>query len=363
MNKIKHELEQNELATALNRHVEKLKPHAFLISVIVLGICAAILLIGWRINTSRAIQASRWEQLMIISDAPQATPQDLMDVASDNSGTTAGALARLQSSWLDVINAFQRDIRENSDSKTALKRARQNYQEVVDSTTELPAFIRERALLGLADVNEALGDFASAEKYYQTILEQAPDSPLASYARQGVERVNDPRHQGLVSAYEAWTPDDFTQGQTPNEGGLPPRPRIEFPPKNEPPAVPPGNSNPTSDAADAATELDDDAPLPPILQGDSDKDDGPDSSPDPKDNSTESPADDGPADDGPADDDPAGDDLAGDDPAGDAADDPAVDPVDQTTDNEAQSDEAHAPDEPNSEDYWQADSENQAGYR
>lgn len=204
MNQKKQELEQNELAGVLEEKLEALKPHAFLISVVVIGVIASIILIAWLVKSSNAIAGSRWEQLFLADHLNDS--RQLEQVADDNKNTAAGSLALIKAADIDSIRSLSRAVPDKEEQKALLRSAKENYRKAYETGDKLAPLFKRRALFGLAYTCESLGEFEEAKKHYQTLVDTAEGTPIYEHAVQGLERTNDNSYASLLSEYADWTP-------------------------------------------------------------------------------------------------------------------------------------------------------------
>ncbi len=229
MNQKKRELEQNELAGALEEKLDALKPHAFLITVVTLSIIAAVILTAWLVYSKSQIAGSRWQQLFIADNTGDA--RLLEQVASDNESTLAGSLGLLKAADYEARDAFFSSFENRTEMKAKLRTAKENYSKAYNSAATTYPLFKRRALFGLAYTSEALGDIEEAREHYQTLVDTAKDTPIYQQASLGLQRTSNPIYSGLNAAFAEWKPPSFAPIGTE-------RPDIEFMLEEDAPGMP-----------------------------------------------------------------------------------------------------------------------------
>ncbi|HMO14626.1 MAG TPA: tetratricopeptide repeat protein [Pirellulaceae bacterium] len=232
MNQTKRELGQNELASILEGKLEALRPHLMLISVITVGVLAVIILSVYLVTSRRAIEGSRWQELFLASNSDVSSLPDariLENVANENTGTIVSAVALLKSADVDILNALRGASESEEETLALMRRAKRNYGQVVESTIRgLDPMFKQRALYGLGYACEALGELDEAKKHYQTLVDEAKDTPIFKLAESGLRRVSDPALASLLGEYETWLANSQVAPGPTEDSGLS-RPSIDFP--------------------------------------------------------------------------------------------------------------------------------------
>lgn len=205
------EIEENMLVAWFERKFGFLKPHYNLIGLVTLLVVLACILGAVLYNVSRENYASQWNQLNLsftnfINDGKT---EHLTNMAAELPGTEA-ALWALQlaadqelSMGLNKMTNPSRFPNEDSDALRAtalrqIKKAKETYLEILEAPNR-PEMLEIRTVFALARASESLGEWDNAMKYYNQLVEFAPDSEFADYARRGIARVSNP---DFVAFYE-----------------------------------------------------------------------------------------------------------------------------------------------------------------
>lgn len=174
----RHELDDNELATAMTAAWERVRPFLGAIAAIV-GLAAAGL-VGWSLVSSRrdAELAQAWDEC--IAAVTVRDTARLGEVADRYRGTAAAEWSQLllADAALDEGCALL-----FSDRKAGLERlgaAAELYANVNASGPR--GLAAERAIFGLAKANESLGKLDEARRGYEALAGEHPDGPLRGLA-------------------------------------------------------------------------------------------------------------------------------------------------------------------------------------
>ena len=224
MNQKKKELEQNELAGLLDTKLESLKPHMNLIGLVALAIFLVIVAVAFLIYNNQRSKGGRWSNYMEsrFKSQQRGDTNALNEVVNLHGGTIVEPFARMMAGDIQTQVGTAVAFRDKEESRIKLEDAKRNYQQVVSAASVDP-MLKRRALYGLANVNERLGEFSEAKKYYQQLLDEAPSSVVGKLAADAVKRVSDSSVTSIFDEYLQWDPNE----EAPTD--LPPRPQISFP--------------------------------------------------------------------------------------------------------------------------------------
>ena len=198
------EIEENLLVAWFERKFGFLKPHYNLIGLITLLVVLACILGAVLYNVNRENYASQWNQLNLsfTNFANDGKTEHLTNMAAELPGTDA-ALWALQfagdtelSMGLNKMTNPSRFPNEDSDTLRAtalrqIKKAKDTYLEILEAPNR-PDMLEIRTVFALARACESLGEWDNAIKYYNQLVEFAPESEFASFARRGIARVSNP---------------------------------------------------------------------------------------------------------------------------------------------------------------------------
>ncbi len=194
--KHRHELQTNELSKIL----AELKPwwdrHGTTVSwglVVVLAVALGVLL--W-VRSTKASRAAAWSAFV-----GAQTPEDLEHVATDYAGSEVAAWAKLHAAERRLAEGMPLMYTDRSAGKAELEAAQQTLEQLA-ADSGAPDAVRERALVLLGQVREALsdGNLQPAIEAYEQFLRQFPNSVL----REKVERRLQLLKTGGAQAFYAW---------------------------------------------------------------------------------------------------------------------------------------------------------------
>lgn len=189
----RHELQTNELAIWLNKWIEQIKPYSkgILGALIVVVVAfVAVYLVNERNEKSRSLAWTAYFNAFESGDS-----EAFQQVGTSYPGTGA-ALWALQSAGDAALAAGAGQLfRDRDAANEELESARDAYQQVVkqvdetDLSAEARQMLKQRALFGLGQALESLGDFTDAEAQYQAILDEFPDAVAAGLAKDRLDAL------------------------------------------------------------------------------------------------------------------------------------------------------------------------------
>jgi tetratricopeptide (TPR) repeat protein len=176
----RHELEKNELADRLATGIESTRSYLpQILGGIGLLVVAAI---AWGVYSgySKRQASVAWTEFYF--NLTRGDADSFIDVAEDHPGSSAAGWAR----QIAGDNYLQRGInslyRDKAEAKDLIGKAIEAF-EAVDQAGTSPD-LRNKALLGLAQAYESLGDVEKASNYYQQLGKAATDPGLLSVANE-----------------------------------------------------------------------------------------------------------------------------------------------------------------------------------
>ncbi len=175
----RHHLHENDLATAMNRGLQRVEPFAKQIGIAVLVVVLLVVAIAIWFNRSGSVSEEGWAPFMQASAA-----DDFATVADDFAGTAAGRWARLRAGQEYLNEGLRSATSDRKTSEDRLDQAEKAFLDVLDSRDSTSP-IRERALYGLALAREAriTTDPQPAIEAYQEYLEQYPEGTYSVLAK------------------------------------------------------------------------------------------------------------------------------------------------------------------------------------
>lgn len=199
------EIEENMLVTWFERKFGFLKPHYNLIGLVTVLLLLACVLGAILYNASRESYAAQWNQLHLsITNTFNDNKTDhLTDMAAELPGTEASLWAlqlagdnELSMGLFKLTNPSNFPNEDSDNLRTTalrhIKTAKENFLQILESQTNRPDMLEVRTVFSLARASESLGEWDNAMKYYNQLLEFAPESQFADYARRGIARVSNP---------------------------------------------------------------------------------------------------------------------------------------------------------------------------
>ena len=235
----RHELQQNELRK-LTRQVQPwVAAHG--LQIVGAAAVALVLLIGivwWNGNRGVAGTAG-WTS---VSNARSS--EEYSAIVEKHGDSLAGAWARLRVAEMNLESGVMDSFTQRDLALADLKRAKEDFEKVLASKVELPATLKERALLGLARTLEATcdGDTAPVVEAYDNLLRQFPDSIHKPHVEQRIKELQ----SGGAKEFYAWfhaqnpKPPEFKKPADGASSSTAPFGDIDLPS----PTQPPGESTP-----------------------------------------------------------------------------------------------------------------------
>ena len=144
-----------------------------------------IVLIIWNSRKSSA-QSEAWTRL-----AAAGSTEDFENVAEDFAGTPVANWALIHAAESHLQSGIRSSFTDRSAGDRELKDAKEQFQKLLDSSSTPPE-IRERALFGMARVEETTsdGDLKTATELYQKLINEFPESVFRQLAEQRVKPVD-----------------------------------------------------------------------------------------------------------------------------------------------------------------------------
>jgi tetratricopeptide (TPR) repeat protein len=189
--KRRHELQTNQLADSLAHAIEVVKPYTrvifgLLLAVVVLGCTYAYLSAQASGKQDRAwddyIEATTRNPLSMGMELDRKKLDDLIEKSK---GTHAAEWARLTLADAELVQGTEQLFSDKSDATSTLQQAVSLYEEAVQDAHD--PLLRQGALFGMARANEALGELDKAEKEYEQLLTEFPNSAYAVEAKRREE--------------------------------------------------------------------------------------------------------------------------------------------------------------------------------
>lgn len=245
--------ESDLLADKIEQRFAQIKPYlpALLgtIGVVVLG------LLGYGIYSSqKETRAARAWTDFYFSDT---SPQDLEAIAGDFSDTSAGTWAKLTAGDANMAKALEKWNVDRTVADQYFTQAVDDYRSATKSSSE--PFTKGRALFGLAQSLEGLGERKEAIIEYKRLASEGVTDDIAAEAKRRLAWLEGKEAEVFFAWYRERTnaaPAASNPGGRPSIPGLP---DFAFPPASGAspsglPTLPPANNPPPQSPAAPATE-------------------------------------------------------------------------------------------------------------
>lgn len=230
--------ESDLLADKIEQKFSQIKPYlpAFL------GVLGAVALglLGYGIYTSQKENRSAraWTDFYF-SDT---SPQDLEAIASDFSDTSAGTWAKLTAGDANMASALEKWNVDRAVADQYFKQAADDYRAAAKSASE--PFTKGRALLGLAQALEGLGERKEAIIEYKRLASEGVTEDIAMEAKLRLGWLEGSESEAFFAWYRERTDSAPATSAPAGRSGIPGLPDFSFPPAgNANPGVLPGLPN------------------------------------------------------------------------------------------------------------------------
>jgi hypothetical protein len=159
---------------------------------------------GWAFYVSRqeSIVSNQWDQLDVgIGSKNVANLQGTADAAR---GSLVGAVATNVAGITELNAALEKLVRDPEKAKQEIRASIDRFKQVVDYEYA-PEIVQQQAKYALAFAHEALGEFEQALPLYQE-LAALKDTPTERFAKDGVQRCQDPTIRAFHERLATWKP-------------------------------------------------------------------------------------------------------------------------------------------------------------
>ena len=193
----RHELQTNKLSDWLGHEIEQLRPHGKkLLAVGILGAVVVIAIAIFAKDRQSAAAQARNDFYLALAERDRDA---LENVAKTHAGTVVALWAKQAQADLDLINGLSALYINRDEAFQSLDDAKKGYTEVISGASNSPELLRH-SLFGLAQTNEATSNLDKAREFYERVIRQFPDSPMAAESRARLEALKDPQ----IEKWYAW---------------------------------------------------------------------------------------------------------------------------------------------------------------
>lgn len=182
----RHDLQTNDLGKLMVQAEPFVEKYGMKI-VVAIGALFVLLIVLVIWNSQRNSQQSAgWTRL-----AAAGSTEDFENVAEEYAGSPVANWALIQAAESHLQSGIRSSFTDRSAGDRALKDAKEQFQKLLDSSS-IPPEIRERALFGMARVEETSsdGDLKAAIELYQKLISEYPNSVFRQLAEQRVKPVD-----------------------------------------------------------------------------------------------------------------------------------------------------------------------------
>ena len=222
------ELEENELAGWAEKNLADIKPYW---QQIALAIALGFLIfvgIAYYLDSQKKLEAAKWQDLSTSIWNAEATNDvsDLTFLAQEYPNHAVGMWALQLAGDYELRTGIQKLTVDRKLGLEKAAKAKGYFQQVVDSSVKKSEMLQRRSVFGLAYSSETSGDFESAKKYYQQVIDEGEDYPFYEAATRGLERSDDIDYVAFFDKFQNF--EVANAEEAPGEV-LPDRPNIDFP--------------------------------------------------------------------------------------------------------------------------------------
>ena len=228
--------------TGVDKFLENLKPHLATIGLVAVAAFLGFLLIAFMMRNSYQASAAQWRDLNTSTAVALGTNdfKGWQKVASDYPDSKAGHWALQLTGDRQLRTGLEQYAGDREGGLSLVKMAKKSFQQVVDApAASKTTMIQRRSIFSLAYACESLGEFTEAKKYYEQLVEEAPDSAFADSARRGIKRCSNPEFASLYNKLANW--EEEVVGDAPGPAVPEKRPSLDFPDKEIGPGVKPSD--------------------------------------------------------------------------------------------------------------------------
>ncbi|MCM2373244.1 YfgM family protein [Aporhodopirellula aestuarii] len=224
----RHELQENELASALEKINQKIDPYSKPIAVAVAA--GFIGLLGWGFYSSTQSEKRSDATYQLIEGSIRGDSEILATVAASYPNTPMAAWSRLYQGSQKMGAGLNALFTSRDEAEELLGEASSAYKEAISLSKD--KLILSRANLGLARISESLGAIEEAIGYYESVMAAGESDAMVAEAKKRVELLS----QSNATEFLAWFGEqDFSPADPslppalPSDQMLPDLPDLDFP--------------------------------------------------------------------------------------------------------------------------------------
>ena len=221
----RHDLQNNELATTLGAGIEKVQPFVqFVVGGLVI---AALLAVGWGVytNYARKSAAAAWTEYYFTLNTGDA--ESFKAIANDHPGSAAAIWAEQTAGDEYLADGIDALYRDRGQGVELLKKATACF-ETVNNKAQQPE-LRTRAVLGLAQAHESLGEIDKAKTLYQEVIAAGLQPAITTMASNRLAFLNSQTGKDFYQWFGRLKPTPALPLKMPGDLSVPPTsPNLKF---------------------------------------------------------------------------------------------------------------------------------------
>ncbi len=191
----RHKLQTNELADIMGHWLTDMRPYVTWVLVVTAAVVGTWAIWEWYSVSQNRSKGEAWRSFFLaMSDQDKEQILKRLETVATNYGDSpAGLWALVVAADVDLSEGSNLLFADKALAVTSLRAAADKYEQALKdlgNRSDLP-LLRQRALFGLAQAKEALGEIDDALKYYKQVPGVDSDSILAKQATKRVELLSD----------------------------------------------------------------------------------------------------------------------------------------------------------------------------
>lgn len=251
----RHELQENELASVIDRINAKIEPYSKPIAAIVA--IAFIGLLGWGFYSSLQAEHRSDATYQLIEGSVRGDSETLATVAATYPDTPMAAWARLYQGSQKMGAGINALFTSRDEAEELLNEASSAYEEALSLSDD--TLIQSRAHYGLARIAESLGKTDEAIAHYEATMDAGESVEMMTESQQRIKLLSKPAAKNFLAWFDEQdftTADPSLPPSLPSDQMLPDLPDLNFPDfeMSGPPAAESAQEEAMDEAAAVQTE-------------------------------------------------------------------------------------------------------------
>lgn len=224
----RHELQENELASVIDRVNAKIEPYSKPIAAIVA--MAFIGLLGWGFYSSLQAEHRSDATYQLIEGSVGGDSETLATVAATYPETPMAAWARLYQGSQKMGAGINALFTSRDEAVELLNEANSAYEEALALSND--TLIQSRAHYGLARIAESLGKTDEAIAHYEATMDAGESVEMMTESQQRIKLLSKPAAKNFLTWFDEQdfsTADPSLPPALPSDQMLPDLPDLNFP--------------------------------------------------------------------------------------------------------------------------------------